>query len=376
MVATRFPEDADYYEYSEYIRSLLSTRDRGVEKLLEERVRGAKNRSPRVVRRRGGLDVFKVKAYVLPSDVYMSSVTGVEKPLRIATNPSIALEDGGVHLYIRFSTLGSHPVPDPRSRTFIGHASTHLSRLKGRLRLSAKPILCPKLSVERVEDPRVYTRARELYHVRAFELYKPIAGSTNYVLTFRAVVEHQSTVKFVEPVRFRGPKGGESIIPDCRDTFPLNDRMMVIRPIIENLGYGAVGVAPRDEALVGATDAVFHPELAPLKGEKKTGGNACARVSPNEILLVFHGVDDTFGYYYSYVALLDDNGELVALTPEPVITPRLREYSGARPATLFVCGALVAEGRVLLSAGKDDEITLILEADVDELMERMKFIRG
>ena len=131
---------------------------------------------------------------------------------------------------------------------------------------------------------------------------------------------------------------------------------MVVRPWIEELGVGAIGVAPRKNSIVEVNDIVFYPELAPMKGERKTGSNCIAKLSSNEYLLLFHGVDELFGYYYTYVALISNGGELLAMTPRPVITPRIHDYFGARPATLFVCGAQVVEDKLILSAGKDDEV--------------------
>ncbi len=97
-------------------------------------------------------------------------------------------------------------------------------------------------------------------------------------------------------------------------------------------------------------------------------------ISSNEHLLIFHGVDSVYGAYHTYAALLSDDGELLAVTPEPISSPRPSDYFGARPTTLFPCGATLIGNEVLLSAGKDDEITLILSAALDAVMERMKFI--
>lgn len=76
-------------------------------------------------------------------------------PLRIAANPAILIDGGDAVLYVRVSTLGGHPIPDPGSRTFICVGRTSLRGLEGRLRLDAKPALYPLVYVERVEDPRV-----------------------------------------------------------------------------------------------------------------------------------------------------------------------------------------------------------------------------
>lgn len=150
---------------------------------------------------------------------------------------------------------------------------------------------------------------------------------------------------------------------------------MIVRPWIEELELGAIGIAPREDSVVEIPEVEFYPELIPIENERKTGGNCVAKLSSNEYLL-FHGVDKLFGYYYTYAAILSSDGDLLAVTPRPILSPRIHDYFGARPATIFVCGAQIVKDRLVLSAGKDDEITLILETELDRVIERMKFVSG
>ena len=367
------------HEYVEYLGKVISSRSVAAEDVLARRLAEVKSREPKVKRTIKARDeVFEVKAYLLGSDVSLRSPAGLQMPLRIAANPAILIDGGDAVLYVRASTLGSHPIPDPRSRTFICVGRVPLGGLEGRLRLDAKPALYPLVYVERVEDPRVLVsqEGRELYHVRAVMPSKPIAGASSFVLTFTSTLKEGSDVpERMEPVRFRDPiSGEEAIIRDYRDTFPLSDSLMVLRPWFEDLGLGAPLIAPREGPVVDPLDARAYPELMPMGNERKTGSNCSVRISSNEHLLIFHGVDSVYGAYHTYAALLSDDGELLAVTPEPVSSPRPNDYFGARPTTLFPCGAALVGDEVLLSAGKDDEITLILSAALDAVMERMKFI--
>ena len=67
---------------------------------------------------------------------------------------------------------------------------------------------------------------------------------------------------------------------------------------------------------------------------------------------------------------------LLGITPKPILSPRIRSYFDARPATIFVCGAQIVKDRLILSAGKDDEVTLILETELEKIIESMKFLKG
>jgi len=148
---------------------------------------------------------------------------------------------------------------------------------------------------------------------------------------------------------------------------------MIFRPWI---GVGGVLIAPRHGALIRVREVKAYPELMPSpKTERKTGGNCVIKVSSNEHLLLFHSVEKVFGSYYTYAALLSGDGELLGVTPNPVIGPRQGDYYGARPSTVFVCGGALINNSLILSAGKDDEAVLILEVDLEKVMECMKFLR-
>lgn len=41
-----------------------------------------------------------------------------------------------------------------------------------------------------------------------------------------------------------------------------------------------------------------------------------------------------------------------------------------------MCGSQIIKDELIVSAGKDDEIVLILETEMEKLMEKMVFIKG
>lgn len=71
----------------------------------------------------------------------------------------------------------------------------------------------------RVEDPRIYLENLELYHVRALELYKPIAEAKSFTTTFVAKLSSPARAVSLESVRFKWINGEEHLIRDYRDTF-------------------------------------------------------------------------------------------------------------------------------------------------------------
>lgn len=364
--------------YRSYVLNILSSVNRDVERTLGERIVKICKMKPRVRRTLSDShEVFKVRAYIIGLNISLKSPNNIDVPLRIASNTCIVCKGDRVHLYLRLSSLGSHPIPNPWCRTFIGLSEISLDKLHGRVKLEAHPILYPILSTERVEDPRVDPDfMKELFHVRSYYTYKPISGIDSFTLTFRSEIDDQGIPKSIEPVLFGNLNGEAFIIRDYRDTFPLNEKYMVTRPWIEDLGVGAIMIGPRDENIIELKELKGYPELAPITYERKTGGNCTVKISSNEYLLIFHGVEAYFGCYYTYVALLDSDGELLGVSPKPVISPRVKDYIGARPATIFVCGAQLVKDELIVSAGKDDEITLIMSAPLDKVIGEIKFIKG
>ncbi len=371
--------DSKVDTYMDYLGSLFSRRSLDAEAVLKGKLLAALSLRRRVDRTfRIKEELFSVRAYVLGCDVSLRSRSGIEVPIRIATNSSILIEGNSVKLFLRLSSLGGHPIPNLWSRTFIGVGEVSIDELRGRVKFVAKPLLYPIVTTERVEDPRVWCGddGVELYHVRAYEPYIEVGGARSYVITFKSTLQN-GEVREMEPVRIEDPqRGSEAIIRDYRDTFPMSKDYMIIRPWIEDAGVGGILVAPRDGSVVRVRDAIAYPELMPREGiERKTGSNCVVKVSSNEYLLVFHSVDRVWGTYHTYAALLSSDGELLGITEEPIISPRPHDYFGARPSTIFVCGASLVGNDLIVSAGKDDEITVILEAPLSKVIERMKFLR-
>ena len=98
---------------------VFKTYDPSVEEFLADKIQGALQSTRRVERALHSRDVFSIKGYVLGSSVHVQTPNGLRISLRIATNPSIMITDDKAYLYIRASSIGSHPVPNPWSRTFI-----------------------------------------------------------------------------------------------------------------------------------------------------------------------------------------------------------------------------------------------------------------
>ncbi len=365
--------------YREYMLKLISLiRTKEVEWILEKKVAEARRARPKVERRnvdRG--DVFDIRAYILAPDIEVQSRSGIHIPLRIVCNSAIAVRGSDLEIYLRLGSLACPPLGCWNCRTFLGYTRIPIEDARGRLKVKAKTILYPLLSMECVEDPRVDPDDPSiLIHIRGHYRYWPLMDMRVYVLTFYSEVRSDGDVEWMEPIVFRTRDGDTFLFRDYRDTFPLNQKYMVTRPWIEHLGTGAMFVAPRDRNVVVFEELTTYPEFVPKEDEIKTGGNCSVKISSNEYLVLWHSVDRYFGCYYTYAAIFSSDGELLGVSPEPVISPRPADYTGTRPSTVFVNGAVLYKGKLIVSAGKDDELLLILEADLDKVVEKIRFVKG
>ncbi len=347
-----------------YFDRLFSSVKLEADKILYEKYLKARSKSS-FARKKSGRSLVRIRGYIIPSDVAVISTIGIPIVPRIASNPAIQIHGGNVRVYLRLASIGS-----VFSRTFIAIAELKIENLRDRIKVEARPILYGIMPYECVEDPRVDPEnPGVLYHVRA--LYRTGASR---VFTFQSRVKNYGVDK-IEVVNFYSEKWGVFLLQDYRDTFPINRDYMMVRPFFKDRGFGVIAVGPRNGARVDFDEIVVIPELLPSKDEYKAGGNASLKLSSNEVLVLYHIVD-RHGVYYTYAALFDNNGELLASTEEPVIAPEIGVYSGARPLTIFVCGLALYGDKLLISAGRDDEITLIYEGELEEILENMKFFRG
>ncbi len=362
--------------FKEYmLRVMKYIRHASIERRLEARFYEAKKKI-RVERKLSDRNLFDIRAYILAHNVDYKSPAGIPVKTKLVMNSAIYHKGNGrMGIFLRLASMGTFMLGCRLSRTFIAHTELDYEELKGEVKVKAEPVLYPMNSSECIEDPRVDPDdPRQLYHVRGYYMFNKVYGMDTAVLMFRAGLDENLKPVELEPVHL--VDGDETvIIRDSRDTFPLSREAMVMRPWLTSIGVGAVFVGPREGATVDFEKLEPVPELLPMHDETKTGGNASVKIGSNEYLVIFHAVE-IYGMYPHYAAVFSKEGELLGVTPEPIIPPLPEVYHGARPETIFVCGATLYKDQLVVSAGKDDEILLIMEAPLQRILDSIKWIRG
>jgi len=351
--------------FEEYVNGVISLIRHDVERDLLEKVSEAKAMR-KLKRSKRERNILKMRAYIIPKDVSLVSRAGIPIQVSIVANSAIAKANSRRALILlRVASIGSQ-----FSRTFIASAEEDIHQLVDEVKINAKPLFNTILPYESVEDPRIDPEdSSSIYHVRL--LFTP---KEPYTLTFASRLDSDGRPENLEVVSFV-KDGSAFILRDYRDTFPLNRKMMVVRPFISEAKIWGIFMGPRRGNVVEFKDLEPIPDLLPDVDERKTGGNCAVKISSNEYMLIFHAVD-RHGIYHHYAALFNDMGELLGMSTEPIISPSIGVYSGLRPSTVFACGAMLYNDKLLVSAGRDDEITIIFEGDVEEVLQSLRFLKG
>jgi len=369
--------------FMEYmIKVMKRIRISDVEKSLVEKFLKARKKA-RIKRRLSDDGVVKLKAYIIPHDIEVESKYGIPIKIKIANNSGLKIINGRrLGLFMRLGPLGGYLLGEWKCRTFLAYTEIDYE-IRGRIKVRARPIMVPLNSCECIEDPRIDPDdAKVMYHVRGYYIIWPskltemLENQMEIILTFKTVLSEENDVLKIEPLMFMDRNGDVFLLRHYRDSFPLTSKYMTIRPILLELGTGGVFVAPRQDNVVPFDELEPVPDLLPQEREKKVGGNVSVKISSNEYLLIYHAVEEYFGGYYTYAALFSEDGEYLGSTVEPIIPVSPDMYPGCRPTTIFVCGVVKVGDELIISAGKDDEIIVLYECEVDDIVERMRFVKG
>ncbi len=150
---------------------------------------------------------------------------------------------------------------------------------------------------------------------------------------------------------------------------------MLTRPTIERLEVSWRGLLDMEE---GSVDyETLEPVLLPEPWEIKTGWSTNAvKIGSNEYLVGWHGVGRDL-YYRNGLAVVDSEGELLAVTEDYVLAPHtVPEMAGERPGVIFGCGLIVYRDTVVWIGGVADTAIGVYAASLDKVMEHMKWLRG
>ncbi|MEB3860374.1 MAG: hypothetical protein LRS43_04095, partial [Desulfurococcales archaeon] len=147
------------------------------------------------------------------------------------------------------------------------------------------------------------------------------------------------------------------------------------RPSIEDIEIAWRAVVDLD------TGSIDPDSMEPILGvepwERKIGWSTNAvRLSGNEYLVGWHGVDRETHAYFEGVAVVTGEGELLGVS-DYLIGPRdINEMMGDRPAVIFGCGLARVGDSLYWFGGAADTIIGVYRAPLDQVLSNIKWLRG
>ena len=178
--------------------------------------------------------------------------------------------------------------------------------------------------------------------------------------------------------RLEGFKGGEGI-HWWKDSAVLDVRgskaFVLTRPSIEDIEIAWRAVVDLD---TGAIDpGTLEPILGAEPWERKVGWSTNAvKISSNEYIVGWHGVDKESHAYFEGVAVVSEEGELLGVS-DYLMEPRdVNEMIGDRPAVIFGCGLAEVNGDLYWFGGAADTVIGVYRAPLDEVLASVRWVRG
>ena len=173
---------------------------------------------------------------------------------------------------------------------------------------------------------------------------------------------------------------GSLIIPDWwKDSAIMevngNEALMLTRPTVNNVDVGWFGVADL-ENLEFPEDGL-KPILWFEDFEFKVGWSTNAiKLSSNEYLVGWHGVAKEDYSYRDGLALVDDSGELLAIS-DYLLEPRgIEEEYGDRPRVIFGGGLILYKGSLIWIGGVSDYAIGIYVTELDKALGALRWLKG
>lgn len=227
------------------------------------------------------------------------------------------------------------------------------------------------------EDPRIYLNGDKMY-----VLYTGVNSKRNRLIKVHqgvAILDYNFNVlnknflkikigdELYEPTYWK-----DSAIVKIR-----NDSALILtRPEID-------GFAVCWKAYVNLNDLTtnidsLEPILLPERWESRIGWSTnVVKISSNEYLIGWHGVSKNDYTYRNGLAIIDDEGNLLAIT-DYILSPKkdsIIESYGDRPRVIFGCGLVLYKEFVVWIGGISDYAIGVFKTELDKVMEHMKWVR-
>ncbi len=339
------------------------------------------NKAKRFVSEQRGLrrpetrDIFKRVLYIFPHDILVENYP--RKPV-VAFNPGALIEGDKLWVFPRL-------VFDYYKYTSsIGFLEVGVEEaLEGRVEkpVRTRVIFWPKKLWEfrGCEDARIHKCGDEYLVLYTGYGYMEVSRDAK-ARAVQGLARLSSDLKPKERSFFTiAGKEGKIVPRSMKDsafvTVSGDRAVMLSRPSLGELEVCWRGVADLSEPCL--LEDTMEPVLAHEDWELKVGWSTnTVKISSNEYLIGWHGIFKEDYSYRNGLAVVDDQGELLAVS-DYLLAPRgiVEEY-GDRAFVIFGDGLVKYKDLLIWVGGIGDYAIGIFSAEFDETMEHLRWLRG
>jgi len=246
--------------------------------------------------------------------------------------------------------------------------------------LDTKIILWPKYPWEQLgcEDPRIFEKNEKIYILYCGRGYYRLADGKTIKNDALGLAILNKDWEILKRGFFYVKKGEEKHVPSNRDTAFLNiqgnEATMVTRPVIRGVKLCWRAKANIEEFSIYEED--LEPVFAPEDWESHIGWSTNAvKLSNTEYLVGWHGVSRYDFTYRNGLAIVNESGELLAISNYVLSPIGIYEEYGDRPFTLFGNGLIKHKEFLIWIGGIGDCCIGIFITKLEKALEKLKWIK-
>ena len=320
-------------------------------------------------------DIFERKLYIVPSDIVVEN---------FQRSPVVVFNPGALCMKDRILIFPRLIFDYYKYVSSIGIFEVEISEiLKGALNkpIHTTIILWPQLLWEFLgcEDPRIYSFKNRMFILYTGKGYCYEEGQLRRK-DFLGLAELNESKRIIRKGFFKIINRTEEFIPESNKDSAIigihgEEATLLTRPEIERQRICWRGVA--DISKLTIEENTLEPVFPLEKWEIKVGWSTdVVRLSKNEYLVGWHAVLKEDLSYRNGIALVDNQGELLAIS-DYLLAPRgLQEEYGDRPLVIFGDGLIKHKESLFWIGGVSDYCIGVFTARLDSVLERLRWLKG
>ncbi|MEM0171661.1 MAG: glycosidase [Thermoproteota archaeon] len=322
-------------------------------------------------------DIFERKGLIVSDQDFLVQNYSRKRP-KLAFNPGALLEEKTLHVFPRFIfeyyTYTSS----------VGEFSVNIEDVVNdnlKLPVEAKIILWPKFLWEfkGCEDPRAFKDKEDLiilytgygYSLEDNKLTTSIVQAlAKFDKNFSIIKRGFFKIKSTEGNYFIPRSNKDSALLKAED----DDAIMLTRPLIKDIELGWRARANLNDITID--EESMEPSLWFEDWEFKVGWSTnVLKLSSNEFLVGWHGVLKEDYSYRNGLAIVDNEGKLLAISNYLLAPKGINEEYGDRPYVIFGNGLISYKENLVWIGGVSDYAIGFFVTELDKALEKLKWIQ-